>query len=128
MKNISIGEFKTVYKESKKKETGLMISDDYSWAQTIRIPFKEFPEVKKGKINESITLVVSGDLSNMDEKGVSIKIKSMALPSAKAAPEEKKEESSSEFDKMKEKAKQSSGKKMAMKPGSGGLGKIFGGK
>lgn len=76
---MKIGNIKTVYKEEKHKETGPMIASDESWAQNIRILFKYFPEIKKEKIGDDISIMVSGSISIMDEKGVSIKVVRMAM-------------------------------------------------
>lgn len=118
---MKIGNMRTVYKEEKHKETGPMIASDESWAQNIRILFKYFPEIKKEKIGEDITIMVSGSISNMDEKGVSIKVVRMAMcgmDKSDDITEEKKEV---------DKPVKSAIMKEKMKNG-GKLGKIFGGK
>lgn len=115
---MKIGNIKTVYKEEKHKETGPMIASDESWAQNIRILFKYFPEIKKEKIGDDISIMVSGSISIMDEKGVSIKVVRMAMCEM--------DESDDMTEKKKEVDKPVKSAIMKEKPKSEKLGKIFG--
>ena len=113
MNKISVGEFKTVYKKERNKETSAMVESDYSWQQSVNIPFTEFPDMKNEKINNDVSVVVSGKISSIDEKHVTVKIDSMALCNKEYTKEEKKEVNKSDV--IKEKSSKDAGK----------FGKIF---
>mgnify|MGYP001575098438 CR=1 FL=1 len=128
--------FKQVYKPSKNKETHAVVSDDISWQQSIRVPFSEFPEMKKEKIGDKICIAVMGALSNMDEKGITIKISHMSLMNAKMSDSSTSKtppvESYSVKHNILNKSKKEDERKEAKKKFLGNkaekLGKIFGGK
>lgn len=102
--------FKKVYKPSKDKDTKSVISSDYSWQQSINIPFSEFPALKNVKIGAIMVMAVKGEIGSINEKGISLKINEMS--ECKDVKEEKVVE-------KEEKTVKADGKK---------LKKMFGGK
>lgn len=76
-KDLNVGDFKIVYKPRKKDD--VEATSELTWRQSVKLRFKDFPELKKEPLGDKVMLVISGPAVRMDENGIDIGVDQIAL-------------------------------------------------